>query len=254
MTSFSRAIEVAFTTNTVWASAGTIAIVMGILIGGGFAWSGLYELICYILFRSERDPVLVLEKLLPNKKRKWVPPSEKQLRHYIHYGRFLIDVVFFAGIVYIAFLGFGAIGTNPWQTAAMTIVVGAIVQYIFASPMTQLGAAESLRLEGYRLRPGMHLDIAMTGYDGILKRVTRLGVVLKRFDETSKSTEYVFIPHTTLINSPSKTNVRKENEARRVELMEDPRNDEAEADSRQRRATVGEQVYIDDDDEDGLDF
>lgn len=194
--SYERAVDIFFTSNEVWGYTGAIGFVVLFLVGGVLVWLVLMRFLHYIMFPSERAPNYRLKYVdKEEKKRYWtVPGCENWFENFRHQ---IYQILFFGGIVYLIFLGFGSIGMNPMQSGAMTLVVGAIVAAFFSSSFSQIGSNSAMRWEGLKLNVGKHLNFGaqMPGVgDLFIKSIHNMTVICYRFDEQKQRLVDFYLP------------------------------------------------------------
>ena len=204
-----RTVEIAITNNDAWSYVVPIVILVSIGVFAVMIWGWCLGKIAGVVFRKEtREPWLVLGNVdKKKKKRNWYYPFDSKIGynilHLIH------ELLFFGGVVFLLYLGFGALGLSPLQNGFVTIAIASLMAPFF-SFTAQIGAYFQIRRRGAaKLDIGRHIHFGagMPGFEDMyVVEIDEYGVTLERYDKETDSREECFLPNTCFTSMPYKSN------------------------------------------------
>jgi len=207
-------IEVAYSVRDVFQGLPYALIAMGVFVGGLFLWNILFMILERIALRKERGTAWILEKKATTEGdhifSKWMKRPSWSWSSLWH---FLLQTLFFGGIVMIIWLAGASAGFNPWTTAAASLGMTLAGTYIFATPLSLLGSGYFLIMSN-SIAVGQYWEfLGMPGWDGRIHAIYYMEVEMERYDEEKGRGELMSIPISQFLSTPRKRIWEKEKNA-----------------------------------------
>ncbi len=201
--SLRQALEVAYSTQDIWAGMPYLMVAAAIMIGGSI---GIYIVFYTLDFLVSRAYGVIAYVRHPNKLYRDKPRRSCGNLYYL-----ITLTLFFGCLALVIWVASASAGYNPWTSTIASLGIGIIGTYVFSAPLALISAGFALHSTN-AIAVGEYWEIGGLGegWDGIILEIGTLAAGMGRYDSKRDSAEYISMPLTHFLQQPCKRNYELE--------------------------------------------